>query len=288
MGQQEFEHIAGADEAIQANPANTKVLVACSKPCWIAHDDLYLPVRVGANIPARKQPKTARDQAALDAFCHATTPDNTGDNASDCNPHYSELTALYWGWKNVEADYLGLCHYRRYFRGSGENHTLTLADAERLMRDSPVVLPTKRHYFTETVGSHYAMTFDAAHFDLMTQILEEKEPRYAPAFGAHLRNHEAHILNMFIMRCDILDAYCTWLFPLLEEFDARLDTSAYTPFEARATGRVAERLLDPWLRTNGIPYAECPTVTIGGAHWPQKIAGVAAARLLGQKYTHSF
>lgn len=27
---------------------------------------------------------------------------------------YSEFTVQYWAWKNVKADYYGLCHYRRY------------------------------------------------------------------------------------------------------------------------------------------------------------------------------
>lgn len=40
--------------------------------------------------------------------------DNTGDNISIKQPYYSEYTVQYWAWKNVEADYYGLCHYRRY------------------------------------------------------------------------------------------------------------------------------------------------------------------------------
>lgn len=39
--------------------------------------------------------------------------DNTGDNISDKNYLYCELTGTYWLWKNVQADVKGLFHYRR-------------------------------------------------------------------------------------------------------------------------------------------------------------------------------
>ena len=41
--------------------------------------------------------------------------DDEGDNISNKNKTYCELTAQYWAWKNMEADYYGFFHYRRYF-----------------------------------------------------------------------------------------------------------------------------------------------------------------------------
>ena len=41
--------------------------------------------------------------------------DNSGEHISELNKAYCELTTQYWAWKNMEADYYGFCHYRRYF-----------------------------------------------------------------------------------------------------------------------------------------------------------------------------
>lgn len=40
--------------------------------------------------------------------------DDTGDNISCKKRCYCELTAQYWTWKNIQADYYGFFHYCRY------------------------------------------------------------------------------------------------------------------------------------------------------------------------------
>ena len=48
--------------------------------------------------------------------------DDEGENISNRNPRYCELTTQYWAWKNIDADYYGFCHYRRYFDFSETVH----------------------------------------------------------------------------------------------------------------------------------------------------------------------
>ena len=79
---------------------NIKILVAHHKPGLIISNDMYLPIHVGKSL------------SKLDLDIQG---DNVGDNISMLNPIYCEMTAAYWGWKNLHADYVGLCHYRRYF-----------------------------------------------------------------------------------------------------------------------------------------------------------------------------
>ncbi|MCR5312388.1 MAG: DUF4422 domain-containing protein [Bacteroidaceae bacterium] len=41
--------------------------------------------------------------------------DDEGENISFKNPWYCEMTVMYWLWKNTQAEYKGLMHYRRVF-----------------------------------------------------------------------------------------------------------------------------------------------------------------------------
>ena len=75
-----------------------KILVATHKAYWMPEDDVYMPVHVG---------REGKQDLGFNG-------DNTGDNISLKNANYCELTGLYWAWKNLQCDYIGLCHYRRF------------------------------------------------------------------------------------------------------------------------------------------------------------------------------
>ena len=77
---------------------NIKIIVATHKKYWMPEDSMYLPVHVGA-----------AGKAGI-----GYQRDDTGKNISDKNPNFCELTGLYWAWKNLKADYVGLAHYRRH------------------------------------------------------------------------------------------------------------------------------------------------------------------------------
>lgn len=250
-----------------------KIVVAAHKPCWTPSDSMYVPVMVGA-----------AGKPSIEGFVR----DDTGENISDKNPRYSELTALYWARHNIQADYTGLVHYRRYFAGSGENHIATCADMERLIAKAPIVVPHKRRYYIETIESHYGHTFDASQFDLVKAALKELHPNDLPLFEKHLRMRSAHIFNMLVMRTDLFCAYCDWLFPVVDHIDAHLDYSGLTPFLTRAPGRLAERLLDTWLDSVSEPFTECKVTYLDGVNWFKKGSAFLLAKFTGKKYTESF
>ena len=235
-----------------------RIVVATHKEYRMPEDPMYLPVQAGRAL-------------------HAPLPyvgDDTGENISEKNPHYCELTCLYWAWKNVDAEALGLCHYRRYFAGCafGEkwSRLLNKQQAEELFKKAPVILPKKRHYWIETGYSQYAHAHHEEDLLVTRGILEEKWPAYVEAFDRTLSRTSGHRFNMFLMTRPYLDRYCSWLFQVLAELEGRLDLSSYSAYDQRVFGFLGERLLDVWIETNQVPFCECPVLHMESQHWLKK------------------
>ena len=252
------------------------VVVAAHKPYAMPADPLYLPLHVGAE---GKEP-------------FGFAGDNIGDNISDKNPTFCELTGLYWAWKHLDADYIGLAHYRRHFCGKGRgeplSRVLTEAEAVRLLAGKDGILPKKRQYYIETLYSHYAHTMHVEPLDVAGEIIREKYPAYAPAFDALKKRTSAHMFNMLILRRDHLDAYCSWLFDILFELERRVETTAYDAFHGRFFGRVSELLLDVWLSQQSLDLAEVPVVGMEKTNWLKKGGSFLMAKFFGKKYEKSF
>lgn len=252
------------------------VVVAAHKSYGMPDDPLYLPLHVGAK---GKEP-------------FGFVRDDTGENISAKNPTFCELTGLYWAWKNLDADYIGLAHYRRHFSGKGKgdplSRVLTEAEAVRLLNGRDGILPKKRQYYIETLYSHYAHTMHAEPLDVAGEIIREKYPAYVPAFEDLKRRTSAHMFNMLILRRDRLDAYCTWLFDILFELEKRVDAAAYDTFHARFFGRVSELLLDVWLSQQSLDLVEVPVIGTERTNWVKKGGSFLLAKFFGKKYGKSF
>ncbi len=255
-----------------------KIIVATHLQCEMPKDALYLPVQVG---------KALHDDRNFGFQC-----DNEGDNISAKNPYYSELTAIYWAWKNCTADYIGLVHYRRLFslcrRKHSLDYVLNSAEAQQLCQHYDLILPKRRRLFIETVYSHYDHTFDGKQFDGARIVLEQCCPEYMPAFDKSMQRRAEHLYNKFIMKREHFDKYCTWLFPILEKIEAQYDLEKMDPFQARVIGRVSERLLDVWVIKNNLKYKEIDYVHLGNRNIVRKVYGFIMAKFFGRKYKQSF
>ena len=251
--------------------ADVKVIVASHKAYWMPSDELYVPVQVGAE---------GKEDLGF-------TPDNTGDNISAKNPNYCELTGLYWAWKNLPCDYLGLAHYRRHFtaiRGTDDRRdVLTIDQARDLLGHVDVLLPKKRNYLIETNYKQYIHAHHAIDLDETRRIIEEKYPEYLAAYDASMKRTKGHRFNMFIMKKDLADRYCTWLFDILFELEKRLDISEYSENDQRVFGFVAERLLDVWLDANEIKYKDIRYMYLERQNWIAKGVKFVMRKIKGKK-----
>lgn len=254
-----------------------QIVVMTHRPYAMPADPLYMPLQIGA-----------AGQPDLGFW-----RDDTGNNLSSLNPYYSELTGLYWAWQNLSADYVGLVHYRRYFAGranfvaNGKRHKILSRDeVTALLKTADVILPRQR-YYGESLYRHYAHTTYIEPLNLTGEIIRTRYPTYAGEFEQLKHRQRAHMLNLLVMKKDLLDQYCTWLFAILGELQKRLDVTQYNPFHARLFGRIGELLLDVWLRTNRIKYREVKIVNLEPVNYPRKLGYYLRSRLTGRKYQAS-
>lgn len=225
--------------------AKIEIYVCCHQQSQVPASPVLVPVQVGAALAASR----------FEGFMQ----DDTGENISHKNPCYCELTALYWAWKNRNADYCGLFHYRRYLYPNRAEKRPYIYSAgpsaqvfaqlggtewEQLIPQYELILPTPEDMHV-TVRQHYACApyHHAKDLALTEQILQELYPQYADAAERYLSGTKMYFGNICIMRRQRFEHYCSWLFSILEEFDRRADLTGYGRQELRVDGYLAERLL---------------------------------------------
>ncbi|MBO7675673.1 MAG: DUF4422 domain-containing protein [Atopobiaceae bacterium] len=252
---------------------DVRILVASHKPYWMPNDPLYVPICVGAH-----------KNGPIAGFAS----DAEGDSIADKNPRYCELTALWWGWRNLDCDALGLVHYRRHFAGSGEKGVLTGPEARTLLQRAPVIVPKRRRYYIESIASHYAHTHDGAHLDSLRESVRRVSPHRLDTFDACMRSTSAHMFNMSVMRNEVLHPYCGWLFDVLEDVEGRIDLTEASAFQERCIGRLGELLLDVWLRSEDVAYVELAVRELEGRNLFKRGTSFLAAKFFGKPYDKSF
>lgn len=245
---------------------NIKILTSYHKKCALVSSEIIRPIQVGTSINGTAYSDTLHD--------------NTGINISDKNRMYCELTAQYWAWKNLEADYYGFMHYRRYFCFSMSHlnedqfgnvllpypdeqaiKKLHLSDAEIekvvMQYDLICTAPqdTKELGQGATVYEHYKRSpyHRIKDFDLVLSIIRDKYPEFVDATRKYINGHTAYFCNMYIMKKNIFHEYSKWLFDILEEHEKRTNFNDYDIDEYRVSGFLAERLWGiyyTWLKEN--------------------------------------
>lgn len=259
-----------------------KIIVATHKHSQMPTQEMYVPIHVGAAI----------SEVEL-----GYEKDNSGDNISELNPYFCELTGLYWAWKNLDYDYLGLAHYRRHFaiKNCSYNENLSISDVVlneeqlgKLLKKYDVLVPKKRKYYIESLYSHYAHTLDGTHLDKTRKIIEEICPSYLEDYDKVMKKRSGYMFNMFIMKKNFVDSYLNWLFPILNKLYEEIDLTNMTNFEARLFGRVSELLFNVWLKHNKVVVKEIPFIYFDKINKYDKVKSFLLAKFFGKKYGQSF
>lgn len=228
----------------------------------------------GSSVPVHPLLRSIQVGAALtDKRFQDTLKDNEGANISERNASYCEMTAVYWAWKNIDADYIGLFHYRRYLcfshrkktRWDGyihlsgpdentekqlnlnSNKMQTFIEKYDIIAIKPFIvynitgggcLTVKQQF--QSVSTHRIQDLNKA-----IEILLQFHPEYSKDVTAYLNAERGWFCNMFIMKRERFELYCEWIFPILDElysYQQKTYAGEEGRYEGRMVGFLAERL----------------------------------------------
>lgn len=247
--------------------SSIKILVAYHKPSRLLANSIMTPIHAGraSSSSYHEHPE----------FFQSMAGDDTGDNISHLNPYYSEMTAVYWAWKNYEQlgnpNYFGLAHYRRLL-GFGHDQSegyIVIPDFESLPASdyaetviAPIVTSHdicirtpikitqsifdehKNEVVTKAVDPilQYTCAHDIKHLELTLALLVQKHPEYRSAVNTFIDMKRHYMCNLFVMRKNLFFEYAEWIFPILNTVHAAIDYSSLSPYQQRVIGFLAERL----------------------------------------------
>ena len=177
-----------------------------------------------------------------------------GINIISKEPLYGELTGLYWIWKNVtDQDYVGVFQYRRFLVDE-QQELLTETKCRELMQDVAIVLP-KKVELQESYEEYFAKKYNLRDLQLVERSIENKSPEYREAFQQMKRQNFFYPKNLLLTGKETFDRYASWLFMILAEVEAQVDTRYY---KARTFAQLAEALLMTFVLKEKGAVRTCP------------------------------
>lgn len=168
--------------------------------------------------------------------------DDTGDEISDQNCYYSELTGLYWIYKNFDqADYVGICHYRRYLIGN-DGHTFSEKQYEQLMQEYQIIT-TKQVELNYSYLDAFSVNHNGAVLEETGKVIGEIYPEYAADFDRLVHQNRTYFGNICVLPINEFKKYAKWLFTIFFEVQKRVDLDAPDEYHRRVFGFISEFLL---------------------------------------------
>ena len=201
--------------------------------------------------------------------------DNTGDNISEKRMSYCELTVQYWAWKNVEADYYGLCHYRRYLAFGNQDGwrneqnqiylpTLSKKSIEKykfsdnlliktFCKQYDAIFPEAANVINITVmgkkpktvlelwKAHEKNFFDIGVLEILLRTIQEVQPEYYDIAIKYLKSDKHRGYNCYLMSRHFFVNLCQFQFTILNKLEERIPEEALENYP-RTIGYMGEIL----------------------------------------------
>ncbi len=225
---------------------SVNLFVMTHKPFKPPKDPIYIPLHVGRC--------NSKDLGFLG--------DDTNDSISSLNPYFCELTGMYWIWKNyLNADYIGICHYRRYL--IDENGSIfAKSQLEKLLTDYDMIT-TKLLTLTCSYYQGFGENHHVKDLDTTKEVLKEKYPEYINTFETLVHGPHTYFGNIFVTSKEQYSNYCSWLFDILFEVQKRTDFTGYNGYQKRLFGFLSEFLQTVWIYYHNLNVYECKVGMVG-------------------------
>lgn len=247
---------------------NIKIFISYKDKHPVIKSEILQPIQTG--------------RAIADEEFDGMIGDNIGDNISKDNPRYNELSAQYWIWKHYQEvgdpDYVGFMHYRRHFLF---NETLPMPPITWLNNGNvfifPKVCPQYMEYLNDESIKSYFPAFDCMvikpydiknikekyerirdnyitlkeqegrFYDVFLNVIKEIHPDYLNEIEEFDNGTQMYLCNMFVMRKDLFEDYCEFLFSTLKEIDNRIDSTNFSSAKSRFLGFLGEFVLSIYI-----------------------------------------
>lgn len=217
----------------------TQIFVMTHKKFDPPQDAVYVPLHVGRAL--------GQDLGYMG--------DDTGNSISHLNPYYGELTGLYWLWKNYhDVDIVGICHYRRYFLD--EQRAFMTKEQYEAELEKADVLVSNAVYAKNSYKEDYANAHNLKDLIETGEVIKKLYPNDYAAFCEVIDGKKYYYGNLCVMRKELFDSYCEWLFGIFSELEKHVDVSGYDDYHKRLFGFLSEGLLFVYITARGLRVTE--------------------------------
>lgn len=215
------------------------IFVCYHKKTTLYSNDFIHPIHVGRSLLETKVDLDS--QKNLLWLKENMIGDNTGENISNLNANYNELTAIYWAWKNYDKignpKHVGFMHYRRHF------YLNKMCDKKGIFESIPPKNPQKylddylglteekldkifekndllvtRPFYKDSVKKHFIDSHGTNELDAVGKIIKKDFKEFAKSYDEYINGHNVYFCNMFVMTKDLFFKYCEFLFGVLNKF----------------------------------------------------------------------